>query len=101
MSQQARNNPEAFCRMPSNIPTLSDADREEQDRQAELAQVPDFWVLRAMIKFGGGFVKALAQAAVLADDNNLTRIKSAFRDYWQKYSEMALPMWKKNMEEPK
>jgi hypothetical protein len=49
----------------------------------------DFETLQAMTKFGGGFVKALAQAAHHADSNNLERIKQAWPEYWKQYEEMG------------
>lgn len=42
-----------------------------------------------MRKYGGGFVIALAQAAHIADDENLRRIKAAWPEYWKKYAELA------------
>lgn len=45
----------------------------------------DYWTAEAMIRTGGGFVKALGQAARLADDFNLVKLKNAFPDYWQNY----------------
>ncbi len=54
-----------------------------------VAPVSDFYVLAAMVKYGGSFAQALAQAARLADDNNLARIKAGWPDYWAKYTEMA------------
>lgn len=49
----------------------------------------DLAVIKAMRAYGGSFVQALAQAALLADENNLKRIKDAFPDYWKRYAEMA------------
>lgn len=46
-------------------------------------------VIEAMRRWGGGFVKALAEAATIADSDNLRRIKSAWPEYWQRYSDMA------------
>lgn len=56
----------------------------------------DFWTLKAMSKYGGGFVKALAQAAHQADPNNLQRIKNAWPEYWKEYSEMSKSLWEKD-----
>ena len=43
-----------------------------------------------MRKYGGSFVKALAEAALRADDDNLRRIKTAWPEYWAKYSRAEL-----------
>lgn len=52
-----------------------DAEREERDYQ----------IVDAMECYGGGFVKALAQAWRHGDPINRRRIKMAFADYWQEY----------------
>lgn len=49
----------------------------------------DFDTIDAMRIYGGGFVKALAEAAFHADPQNLARLKAAFPDYWATYREMA------------
>lgn len=49
----------------------------------------DRQVIRAMQRYGGGFIHALAEAFLHADANNRHRLKSAFPEYWSKYSEMA------------
>jgi hypothetical protein len=49
----------------------------------------DVEVIDAMRRYGGGFVKALAEAAARADDENLGRLKAAWPEYWERYSEMA------------
>lgn len=55
----------------------------------------DFWTLKAMSKYGGGFVRALAQAAYQADSNNLARIKNAWPEYWKEYAKMGRALWEK------
>ena len=47
----------------------------------------DYWTLKAMSQYGGGFVKALSHAAMQADDDNIERIKKAFPEYWSDYEE--------------
>jgi len=42
-------------------------------------------VAENMEKYGGGFVKALSQCIIHADNINLVRIKTTFIDYWNKY----------------
>ena len=49
----------------------------------------DYWTVKAMKTYGGGFVKALAEAASQADAINLQRIKNAWPEYWSKYSDMG------------
>lgn len=49
----------------------------------------DLKVIDAMQKYGGSFVKALASAACQADAFNLQKLKTAFPEYWQQYTEMA------------
>ena len=46
-------------------------------------------VIEAMKKYGGGFVAALAEAAIMADGDNLDRIKKTWPEYWQKYGSFA------------
>lgn len=45
----------------------------------------NYWTIEAMAKFGGSFVKALAEAARRADRQNLAKIKSAWPEYWEQY----------------
>ena len=49
----------------------------------------DFYVIRAMSRYGGSFVRQLAEAARYADDNNLARIKQTWPEYWAQYTEMG------------
>jgi len=43
----------------------------------------------AMQRRGGGFVKALGAALMVADPDNRERIHKAFPEYWQKYRTIA------------
>lgn len=43
----------------------------------------------AMRKYGGSFVAALGAALLCADLDNTQRIKSAFPEYWDKYSRLS------------
>ena len=52
--------------------------------------------MKAMSKFGGGFVKALAQVAYQADPNNLEKIKKSFPEYWAEYEDMGKHLKEKN-----
>lgn len=49
----------------------------------------DLDVIDAMEKYGGSFVKSLAQAARQADHINLAKIKATWPEYWKQYSEMV------------
>lgn len=51
--------------------------------------ISDYDVAQTMIRFGGSFVAALAQAWCRADDRNQQRIQEAFPDYWTEYRELA------------
>lgn len=46
----------------------------------------DLLTINAMGSYGDAFVRALAKAALLADPDNLTRIKEAWPELWGKYS---------------
>ena len=60
--------------------------------------ITDREVIAAMQTHGGGFVKALAAAALIADARNLGRIKAAFPDYWRDYTLFAEHMQQKGKE---
>jgi hypothetical protein len=42
--------------------------------------------IQAMSKYGGSFVKCLANAALHADVVNLDKLKKAFPEYWAEYT---------------
>lgn len=44
----------------------------------------------SMKRFGGSFVKALAECFVLADDLNLAKLEQAFPELMKKYQKMAV-----------
>lgn len=48
-------------------------------------------VVDAMSKFGGGFVKALAECFRRADSRNFARLKATFADYWTEYERWTRP----------
>ncbi len=50
----------------------------------------DWKTLEAMRRYGGGFVHALATAAMHADDNNYAKLKAAFPELWLQYSATAV-----------
>jgi pyruvate/2-oxoacid:ferredoxin oxidoreductase beta subunit len=45
--------------------------------------------VQAMRVYGGSFIKSLAACFMWADEENYARLKAAFPDYWQKYSELG------------
>jgi len=49
----------------------------------------DFDVAHTMIEYGGSFVRKLGAAALVADPENLAKIKTTWPDYWSKYQRMA------------
>ena len=49
----------------------------------------DFEIVDTMKRFGGSFVKSLADACFKADAENLERIKKAFPEIWERYQEMT------------
>jgi len=51
--------------------------------------VKDWMVIEVMKTRGGSFVQNLGKAAAVADEKNLTRLKTAFPEMWEQYSEMA------------
>lgn len=67
---------------------------EQLKEQVEF--IEDSEIIRAMISNGGGFVKALGEAASRADSRNLQRIKDGFSDYWNAYREVAVALRKRN-----
>lgn len=56
----------------------------------------EFEVVQNMETFGGSFVQSLAQCFYRADNNNFIRLRLAFPEYWEEYSD---PKWKKNAKE--
>jgi hypothetical protein len=42
-----------------------------------------------MIEYGGSFVRKLGAAALVADLENLAKIKATWPDYWSQYDRMA------------
>ena len=45
--------------------------------------------MEAMVKYGGGFIRSLGRTAMLADSENLKKIKSVFGEQWWGYSVLA------------
>jgi len=49
----------------------------------------DCLILEKMELMGGGFASALARAAYKADGINFSKIKNAFPEYWEEYSQFV------------
>lgn len=49
----------------------------------------DIAVVECMEKYGGSFVKALAECFRRADAMNFIKLKTTFAAYWKQYSDMA------------
>jgi hypothetical protein len=49
----------------------------------------DFDVAFTMIEYGGSFVRKLGAAALVADPENLKKIKGTWPEYWSQYDRMA------------
>ena len=45
-------------------------------------------VVDAMAKFGGSFVKSLAECFYRADPINFKKLKDTFPEYWEEYQKM-------------
>lgn len=55
----------------------------------------DYWTIEAMAKYGGSFVKALAECARRADPQNLAKIKATWIEYWAEYEKTGREMEEK------
>ena len=53
-------------------------------------EIEDSQVIDAMLKYGGGFVQALAATLTRADSENRAALKRAMSKYWTRYTNMAL-----------
>ena len=51
--------------------------------------ISDVTLVKAMIQFGGSFVRAIGQAGLYADKINTERLKRAFPDYVLTYTALA------------
>lgn len=49
----------------------------------------DLQIIKAMTKYGGSFVQALADCFLRADTHNFKKLKDAFPEYWEQYKIMA------------
>jgi hypothetical protein len=51
--------------------------------------VTDKKTIETMMEYGGSFVRKLGAAALVADQDNLAKIKATWPDYWAQYDRMA------------
>jgi len=51
--------------------------------------VTDKKTIETMMEYGGSFVRKLGAAALVADPDNLAKIKATWPDYWAQYDRMA------------
>ncbi len=51
-----------------------------------------YWTIEAMKKYGGSFVKALAELAARSDGPNLVKIRSTWPEYWGDYEQKGQQM---------
>jgi hypothetical protein len=49
----------------------------------------DRQIINTMMEYGGSFVRKLGAAALVADTENLAKIKATWPDYWSQYARMA------------
>ena len=60
----------------------------------------DYKIVEAMSKYGGRFVRMLAELARHADNSNLQKIKSTWQEYWLEY-EKTISEYEKIINESK
>jgi hypothetical protein len=77
--QRERVREDALCEQQKDQQLFQDKPMSDQDMET----------VHAMRRFGGGFCAALAQAALMADNDNFRRIKEAWPEYWDSYSKVA------------
>lgn len=53
-------------------------------------------VIYAMIDYGGGFVRRLGEAWLLADTDSQARLRAAFPHYWEQYTTVAQQRLERN-----
>ena len=58
-------------------------------QKGEGKQVTDKKTIETMMEYDGSFVRKLGAAALVADQQNLRRIKSTWPEYWEQYTRMA------------
>lgn len=77
------------CPICLNVYCASKDGGECPDEKEFVEWVEDHKTLEKMEKYGGSFVKQLAELARRADPINLQKIKDTWPDYWKQYEEMT------------
>lgn len=54
--------------------------------------IKDYWTVRAMMQFGGSFIKGLAVCVQSASRDNLKKIKDTWPEYMRDYEEIGQKM---------
>ncbi len=49
----------------------------------------EYKIVECMEKYGGSFVKSLAQCFRHADSDNFKKLVTTFSEYWENYKEMS------------
>jgi hypothetical protein len=52
-------------------------------------QPTDDQIIAAMLRYGGSFMRAIANAYVVADSRNKERIRQTWAEQWSWYADMA------------
>lgn len=60
----------------------------------------DYWIGRAMMDCGGGFVSALGKAFLHADPQNKGIMRNAWPDYFAKYQTIAEELKREDDKKP-
>jgi hypothetical protein len=60
-------------------------DKSTNMNSESMTRYGDIRIIDAMKKYGGSFVKCLAEAMMHADPINLKKLKISFADYWKQY----------------
>lgn len=65
----------------------------------ETPPVDDYAILKTMRTYGSSFARALSDAGLRADKENLQTLKTAFSDLWQQHAKLAASIKKNNPKE--
>lgn len=61
----------------------------DNDRRLPMIPTEDWETWQAMMKYGGSFVRALAECMACADPINYEKLKATFKEYWREYERVA------------
>jgi len=68
--------------------TIFSGDRTGKREAVTVDEFTDYEIAEAMLT-GGSFVYCLGRAWYSADESNRARLKAAFPEYWERYTEVA------------